>query len=81
MPIWKKHKRIKALNFVEKYPNFPIKTKTLTMNVADLEFNLNVKKQYFYRTQIYIINAKEWYDLEKLSNFYTDTFNTNDILF
>jgi hypothetical protein len=81
LPIWKKHKRIKSLNLVEKYPNFPVKTKTLTFVVSDLEFNLNVKKQYFYRTQIYIINPKEWYDLEKLSNFYTETFNAHNILF
>ena len=79
LPIWKKYKRIKAINFVDKYPNFPVKTKTLTMLVSDLEYGLDVKKQYFYRTQIYIINAKEWYELEKLSNFYTETFQ--NILF
>lgn len=79
LPIWKKYKRIKAINFVDKYPNFPVKTKTLTMIVSDLEYDLDVKKQYFYRTQIYIINAKEWYELEKLSNFYTEIFH--NILF
>jgi hypothetical protein len=80
LPIWKKYKRIKAINYVDKYPNFAVKTKTLTMVVSDLEYNLDVKKQYFYRTHIYIINAKEWYELEKLSNFYTEIFNNNEIL-
>ena len=76
LPIWKKYKKIKTISLVEKYPNFSVRSKSLTMVVSDLEYNLDVTKQYFYKTQIYIINPKEWYDLQKLSDFYTNTFNT-----